>query len=320
MAVFESPVDIANRSCQHCGVTRITAFTDDSVQASECSFVYDKVREAEQRRNIWRFGIRRAVLRPIDTNTRFYTPAAWSSGTTYAHGAVVSYDGSYWSSAAGGNTANIPNTGLGFWDIYCGPLTVNLYDSTIAYYSGELVYLSGFTTPYLSLTNSNVDTPPTSNWLTLGGTIAASSFVYPIGSGPSDQSATRNVFRLPNGFLREAPQDPKAGSVSILGAPSGLTYNDWEFEGNYIVSRTAYPLVFRFAAEITSVPAMDPMFCEGLGARIGMEIVQRVTQSSGKFSEIVSKYKAFMDEARLVNGIETGPTEPPEDDYIVCRA
>lgn len=320
MSAFQTVLQIANRACQHMGATRITALTDDSVQASEIAANYDLLREAEQRRNVWRYSIRKAVLRPIDTDTKLYTPAAYNAGTTYAQGAVASYLGQYWSSSVAANLAHTPGQGDAYWDVYCGPLTVLLYDATDAYYAGELVYLSGGTVAYLSLVNSNEDLPPSSNWLALGGTIAALAFVYPIGSGPSTQSATRNVYRLPNGFLREAPQDPKAGSISFLGAPSGLGYSDWELEGDYIVTRDIDPIIFRFAASVTSVSRMDPMFCEGLGARIALETCERVTQSTSKLQNIAAAYKAFMTEARVVNGIETGPVEPEEDSYIQCRA
>jgi hypothetical protein len=55
---------------------------------------------------------------------------------------------------------------------------------------------------------------------------------------------------------------------------------------------------------------MDPMFCEGLGARIGLEICEPLTQSDSKLSTISQIYKTFMGEARAINGIEQGPVEP----------
>lgn len=315
MADYTTSLDIANRACQHMGCSRISSFTEDSVQASELDFAYDKVRMAELRRNTWRFAIRRAVLRPIDSDTQLLTPAAWSDATTYAIGAIVSYSGKVWSSTIPSNLAHIP--GVTGWQIYFGSLLVQPHDATLAYYPGDIVSVS--TTAYLSLIGSNDDTPPTANWLTLGGTLADFALVYPIGSGPSSQTLTRNVYQLPSGFLREAPADPKAGSTSFLGAPSGVMYNDWTFEGDYFTTRDSEPIVFRFVADVEDVTQMDPMFCEGLGARLGMECCQRVTQSSAKHDEISKVYLKFMTEARIVNGIETGPVEPPEDDWITCR-
>jgi hypothetical protein len=68
--MFQSPVDIANRGMQHIGAVRIGAlgFGELSVQASECGFVYDKVRRAELRRNVWRFATRLCVLRPFEAH------------------------------------------------------------------------------------------------------------------------------------------------------------------------------------------------------------------------------------------------------------
>ena len=56
--MFQNPVDIANRALQHCGAQRIDptlGFTENSVNASECAFAYDKLRSAELQRNYWKF-------------------------------------------------------------------------------------------------------------------------------------------------------------------------------------------------------------------------------------------------------------------------
>jgi len=96
-------------------------------------------------------------------------------------------------------------------------------------------------------------------------------------------------------------------------------YTDWNFEGDYITSRSSFPIMLRFVADIIDVRSMDPMFCEGLAARIASEIVERLTQSTSKRGGILATYNKTMGEARVVNGIETGPTESPEDDYVTCR-
>ncbi len=157
------------------------------------------------------------------------------------------------------------------------------------------------------------------NWLQVDATIVHRRIVYPIQAGPCGQPNSRNIFRLPSGFLREAPQDPKAGAVSYLGSPSGLGVDDWVLEGEWLISRDQNVIVLRFVADIADVTLMDPMFCEGLGARIGLEVCEPLTQSSAKLNTISQIYKTFMGDARAVNGIETGSTEPPLDDYISCR-
>jgi hypothetical protein len=144
-------------------------------------------------------------------------------------------------------------------------------------------------------------------------------FTYPIGSGPGTQSTTRNAFQLPNGYLKEAPQDPKAGQISFLGAPSNTTQNDWEFVGNFITSADTNVILLRFMGDITAVPRMTAMFCQGLACRIGTQVCESLTQSTGKLQMLASEYKSFMGEARASNAIENSTTEPPVDDWIACR-
>lgn len=548
MTEFLTPVDIGNRAAQHCGVEMMDAtlgFTENSKTARQISFIYGKVRRAELRRNVWRFATRRAILRPIDTNTMVLAPAMWVSVTTYFKGSIVSdASNNLWISRTNANIGNDPQNTL-LWEPYFGPLTVSLWDSTANYATGELVYTAAgdgtynvyqaavnqnavhpalpnqwaATTTYFqdnvvqvfpawaigttyaqgaavqytdgnwyaSLINSNlgnapavtstawalmptlvlasqavpvttINQPPLSSpideweqgttysagtfvmfdaalWLAIGtstgafpnasaspswvavtggvlyqslidlnignnpaaapplwatgttyalnalvgasdGTIYKSlangnvghnpvsdggvhwqetgvlnpwttvftlgggnsqwlqvggadfpngvaivdpDITYPLNSGPAEQTWNRNVFRLPSGYLRECPQDPKAGAVSFLGAPGGLTFKDWLFEGNYIVSADCGPLMLRFVADVTDVTAMDDMFCEALAARVALEAVEPLTQSTAKMGAIEKIYGKWVGDARIVNGIEVGSEQPPVDDWIACR-
>ena len=45
MAEYRTPIDIANRARDHCGVPPIVAFTDDSKGADRTKSIYDKLRE-----------------------------------------------------------------------------------------------------------------------------------------------------------------------------------------------------------------------------------------------------------------------------------
>jgi hypothetical protein len=44
-----------------------------------------------------------------------------------------------------------------------------------------------------------------------------------------------------------------------------------------------------------------------------------LTQSTAKLQTITQHYKEAITQARLVNGIETGATEPAMDDYLAVR-
>jgi len=381
MAEYRTPIDIANRALDHCGVPNIAAFTDDAKGADRVNAVYDKLRIAELRRNVWRFAIRKVALRAVDVDTMFLVPAAYDATKTYPQGSIVSSGGTFWFAGQYvpvSTTPGAPNEV--YWTVYFGPQTVTPWDSdsSLSYYAGELVYdvANNTVSVYQCLTtgtdadptdlpdawdtdvtynigdtvvdgSSNVwqsrvdlntgnaaaagaywQAVPVSNqaatqigrdWLKINATVRYQRFQYPIGAGPGFQTSTRNIFRLPSGFLRKAPQDPKAGATSWLGAPGGLGADDWDFEGDFITTSDNPVVVLRFVADVQDVSLMDPMFCEGLGARIGLEICEPLTQSDSKLGTISQIYKTFMGEARAINGIEAGPIELPVDDYLSCR-
>ena len=87
--------------------------------------------------------------------------------------------------------------------------------------------------------------------------------------------ATRNVYRLPANYLRKAPQDPKAGVFSWLGAPGNRQADDWTYEGNYLMTLDGGPIVFRFIADLQNVADFDDMFCEALSCRLIDRLVER---------------------------------------------
>jgi len=382
-ATFTEPLDICHRVADHIGQNHAITLADDSKLVTLFNETYAKLRQAEMTRNVWRFSIRKAALRPINTRqfvqpngvvvlpTLQITPPTWVAGT-YLVGALVSYSSALWLNVVASNTATPGTAGSG-WQMFFGSLCVNPYNSGTAYYSGELVYENtgiGTYRTFLSLMNGTNEDPVTADaydatvtypkdalvtsasivykslvdmnlahtpassptawavstqsnsnqWVEIVGAVLSQiNFIYPIGSGPSVQVANRNVFMLPYGYLRVAPQDPKAGVSSFLGGPGALAQSDWEFEGNYFTSSTFTPILLRFAADIVDVNLMNTMFCEGLAARIGYEICEGVTQSTERLKNCTGNYAKNMGEARTVNAIEVGAAEPPEDDWIECR-
>jgi hypothetical protein len=394
---FSSPIDVCNRAMQHLGAKRIDpqlGFTEISVQASECAFAYGKIRQAELRRNVWGFAIRRAIMRPVNllsvqgstfttvpanasiavSPTMLLAPALWSSTTTYSSGAlVIDAQTTIWQSLAPANVNAAPGNDSR-WEQYAGPLTVDAYVSTVSYYAGDLVYVApgdGSYTVYQSIVEGNNDNPATASayvatqvyakdevvvsasviyqslvdlnygntpvssptqwtttitsgsgsvkWRTISAALQQIVTPYPLGTGPSNQPATRNAFRLPCGFLREAPQDPKAGGNSYLGSPTGLYYSDWTYDGRYLVSRETGPILYRFVADVTNVSTFDPLFCEALAAKLAWSVCEPVTQSTAKRQDCLAAHKQALFEAGAINGIEQGSTEPPIDDFIAAR-
>lgn len=415
--MFVDSLDIANRVCQHVGVRRIASATEDSQQNNEIAFCYDKVRQAELRRNVWRFSIKYAMLRAIDSTTFLLDPDTWHASSTYPVGSIVKDDnGELWVSNTPENLNNDPLDGTG-WDRYFGPMTVALWDTDTDYSIGELVYKTagnpGSYVIFMSLQDDNDDTPSTAeawavattynrgdvvsyggyqwrslielnlavtpavtpldwvpnNTYTVAQTVVASDgYIYAsvgtnINHDPTLDTAgtywtNSNVpagwarvpsvyasanswlpvyagmsrvqllspapangmsrYRQPSGYLYEAP-DNKEGSYAVLGASSHRAYSDKRFEGDFFITGDAGPILFRFAADVTDVRKMDPLFCEGLGCRIAAEVCETLTQSNAKIQTVASAYKAFMHDARIRNAIEIGAQESDEDDFIQCR-
>lgn len=217
------------------------------------------------------------------------------------------------------------------------PGTATAWSATVTYYQNQVVTRAAIA--YMSLVDLNLNqTPPGAAWTTsfTGGTgsvkwlqiggaeapggvaLAQLNIVYPIGSGPASQSITRNAFRLPAGYLRQAPLNPKAG-IGFLGAPTNSFYSDWLYEGNYIVASDAGPITLRFVADVTDVAAFDDMFAEGLALSIGLDVCEPLAQSASKKTVIAQEYKLKIGEARTVNSIESGYEDPPEDDFLSVR-
>jgi hypothetical protein len=433
-SAYKTREDIANRALQHCRMQRIVSLIppDSSANAQETAFVYDKAREAELRNNVWRFAIRRCILRAVDYSTLLWTPPTYSASTTYSLGSVVvDSNGDWWQSKVASNTGNTPAVGAS-WAHYYGPDTCesfvalassdgppaaptlsttaggslgarteyvkvtyvgadgetvasaessqavtashllkvtspvastgmtgyNVYASdstgtetlqnaspttigtdwteptsglifgagippstTPTYYAGELTSLN--TVVYLSLVSNNTDTPPTTNWLAVNGTTARLQVLYPVGTGPRRELTTANYFRLPHGFLRRAPEEPKAGINPFLGAPRGPIADDWLLENDYLVSVDTGPIMLRYVGDVVDVPDMDAMFCEMLAARIAEEVAPILVSEAKLLPTILGNVQRhYRDErwkAVTVNGIETGSEDPPEDDYVTCR-
>jgi hypothetical protein len=162
-------------------------------------------------------------------------------------------------------------------------------------------------------------------WLQIGGAefpsgVALKQFgpLYPVNAGATTQTSARNVFKLPAGYLKTAPQNPKR-TAAWLGGPSGEVYTDWNIENGFLVSADTGPINLRFVADVTDVRRMTAMFCEAFAARVGMAVADSVTQSTSQMGIIAKVYQKFIDDAVTQNAIEAGYDEPPDDDWLTVR-
>src|SRR5262245_12856479 len=218
---YLTPIDIANRACDHCGVDLldpVLGFADGQRESARIAPVYNKLRQAELRRNVWRFATREAAIRALDTNTLLLSPALWVSTTAYFVGSVVSDENGYlWISRIRNNIGSQPQVSQGAWEPYFGPLTVMLYDSSLSYFAGELVYTfagDGTFNTYLSLANGNAVHPALPNEWQAATVFFKNQVVrqFPAWSGAvtytQGQGVVRNSLRyasLQNGNLNHDP-------------------------------------------------------------------------------------------------------------------
>jgi hypothetical protein len=229
------------------------------------------------------------------------TAAAWSGSTSYSIGNVV----------AGSDGYNY----------------TSLINSNLNHNPANNAFPSDWTQNGLTAwTSTFIAGGGNSQWLQIGGAafptgvgLAGLNINFPLGAGPVSDTGTRNAFRLPSGYLRRAVQDPSAGRSSQLGFPSNSESNDWEFDGDYLVSDSNTLIVLRFVADEQDVSKMSDMFCEGVARRIALEICEPLTQSTAKLTEIRNEYKFFIDKAKTSNFIDTEADEEPLDDWIACR-
>ena len=322
MPAFLTELDIINRSLQLLRRPGISRRTNTSAEATEMDRAYDQRREAELGTNLWRFATRRVVLRAISTSTDLWTPAAYAAGTTYAVGNIVTYDSQWWQSKVASNTGNTPAMGA-YWRRYTGIDYLEAFDEDVSYFAGEIVSSSG--SYYLSLVNDNeANTPPSASyWLALGGTVVDLQILYPLGTGPAADTTTSNVYRLPRGFLRAAPTNPKGSTSVWMGMPRGTIREDWVLEDNYIVAGQTPTMLLRYVADMIDVPDMPALFCEMLAASCAEATAAALVQPTEAVPQMINSarraYRAARSAATRVDAIERGPIDPYLDDLILCR-
>lgn len=258
-------------------------------------------------------------------NTAFEFVTTWSSTIAYATGMhTVGSNGSIYIALSATTNNNPVSDGGVHWAVTTdGTMqTSSTGTSATTFYAGEMVYVGA--NVYMSLISGNANVPTTDttgSWLLMTTTPTLSQIIipYPLSFGPQSTLSKRGAYPLPVGFQREAPQAPKQGSQPWLGSPTNLGYTDWQYEAGFFLSNYTSPIVFRFVADIDNPAEFDAMFCEGLACRIALSISQPTTQNSALRQEILGLYKGFITEARLVNGIETGPIEASLSKYMAVR-
>lgn len=306
---------ILNRALQINGIGasgRLATLTDDTKEQAAVNLVYDPLRTAELRRNIWTFAIERQVLRSVDTTAatidKDVTFPTYGVGDTYALNDIVQSTASsaiYYKSLTASNVGNAV-TDTANWVEWYGPLVATYYDSDVVYYPGEILYSGTEEWLIIAKTAAGATLVDGTEYHDLTGTgavtVASTTALGPL-------SGRTYAFNLPRDFLRLAPDDP-----SYL-----FERKEWLIEAGRILTDRPGPIFLRYVADLTDPTKFDRMFSEGLSSKIAIATCEELTQSQSKIKTAAALYGTAIGDARLVNAIEAGPVEHEEDDFIAVR-
>lgn len=132
------------------------------------------------------------------------------------------------------------------------------------------------------------------------------------------------------GFARQfrLPTDPLCLRVIQVGEfHVGLDLSDYRgspnemysIEGTRLLTNFAAPLKLRYIAQVTDSTQFDAAFVEALASRLAYECCERITQSSSKKSDCLVDYKMAVKEATLSNALESAPSHPADDTWMMSR-
>lgn len=93
---------------------------------------------------------------------------------------------------------------------------------------------------------------------------------------------------------------------------------DWQIEGGFILTLDGSPLQFRYIARITDPQQFDPAFDELLAAKLALETVDDITDSTTKPDRLERYVNTALATARRVNAFENKADELQEDDWIIA--
>lgn len=254
-------------------------------------------------------------------------PALYAGGTTYVLNAIVrDSNGLFWVSLQGSNTGNTPASSPTWWTAWIFPSSGN--PST----TPNIVYQ---TTPtiWLSILNENLSLTPNllptaalaTTWVQVGGTLQQFTILFPVGTGPCNNTNNKNLFPLPFGWLRPSPLslDSKQAGHPWLGALYGMSPKDFIYQGAFFTawgrgSGNYGAWDIDFVADIADVTLMPPQFCESLAVRIGLEIDGVVSQSKNT-QKLNQAYRRITEEAIRIDMIIQGDPVEDMDELIRVR-
>jgi hypothetical protein len=128
-----------------------------------------------------------------------------------------------------------------------------------------------------------------------------------------------NSYPLPPDFLDMAPPDQKYGVAwgGFISGPPNV--NDYQIEGQSIVSDQVSPIQIRYVSSAVTESMFDASFAEAFSSLLAVETCEELTQSNTKLAQIGKMFDEAMEIAKKRNAFESRPSMPPIDPWITQR-
>lgn len=98
------------------------------------------------------------------------------------------------------------------------------------------------------------------------------------------------------------------------------TTYQWRIEGDEILTDGTGELSIRYLKDETDTEQYDAGLTELMVLRLAVEIVERITDSTTKRTELLNDYLMLLSEAKADDGEEQSPSEFEEDSWVTARS
>lgn len=94
---------------------------------------------------------------------------------------------------------------------------------------------------------------------------------------------------------------------------------DWMIEGRKLLSNYTNTLYLRYLSDVEDEGQWDPSFYNIFAISLAIDICEKLTQSHTKKQILQEEYKEALAAARRADAFESGPEDPPEDEWWLVR-
>lgn len=94
---------------------------------------------------------------------------------------------------------------------------------------------------------------------------------------------------------------------------------DWQIEGRKILTNESATLYLRYIYDCQDAAQFDSSFYNVVAAAMSVDICEKLTQSNTKKASLSQDYKEAVSMAKKVDAFESGPEDPPDDDWWLVR-